>query len=398
MNQDNQVKIVCPRCGNQMDMSSRCCLRCGWLNPNDPANQNVQQFVSQKENSLYQVGSGQSIVQNSGQVTTSIGSNAGNRTICFIINYLLYISIIIISYLLILGDKVTDFYSVKNSLFPYVAFLTSVVFLYVYSMELVFMKCNKKWWTSLIPIYNLFVLCEIVFKKKWLGIILLIPFIGQVFLLVILYKLAVRFKYNGILAMIFPIIYIPLMGFGSRLYEGINYTTGERGLEKDYRNKKIFFFSLLFFFVVGGGFVFWNNIVEIKTKTFKLVNYYYVFASYRIVDETKQYVRFNNIECEDYDYKATSGIYYFEYNDIGDVTYLPLHYYMDEISAYVIVDNTSGSSKYYVSISDGTYGFAETLSEDVKIDSIVPYEKIVERNNINKCTNVKVDTSFDRQK
>ena len=129
---------------------------------------------------------------------------------------------------------------------------TSIAFIYIYSIQLIFVKCNQKWWYALIPFYNLFVLCDIVFRKKWLGIILLIPVIGQIFLLVILYKMAMKFKYSGLLAILFPIIFVPLMGFGTRLYEGVSYISEDRTLEKDYKRKKVFFVTLMILLVLSG--------------------------------------------------------------------------------------------------------------------------------------------------
>jgi hypothetical protein len=389
MNQENQEKIVCPRCGSQVSINSRCCLQCGWLNPNDPANQQVNEFIERNKEPAYQVGSLQNIAYKDGQVTKSIGSKTGNRKVCFLINYLLYIFVIVLSFLIIFGNSYLDFSVIKNSTFPYIAFITSIIFLYVYSMELVFIKANKKWWYSLVPFYNLFVLCEIVFKKKWLGIILLIPVIGQLFFIVVLYKLATKFKYSGLLTILFPIIYIPLMGFGSRLYEDIHYADEDLTLEKDYKRKKIFFISILLFLLLSSGFIFWNNIIEIKSKTFKLKNYYYIIATKQIVNKTKQLAKENYLECSDYGYRKDRGIYYVEYGDIGTVAYIPFHTYADVISGYVIIDNRSGDSKYYISITDGNYGYPETLYEDVNIDSIVPYEELVSRSDINSCRNTK---------
>ena len=40
MNQDNGFKIFCPRCGNEMNSESRYCMKCGYLNTNNAANQN----------------------------------------------------------------------------------------------------------------------------------------------------------------------------------------------------------------------------------------------------------------------------------------------------------------------------------------------------------------------
>lgn len=388
MNEQN-VKIFCPRCGSEMNSNSRYCLKCGYLNPANSANQGMQQYIANNNKSLYQVGDGKTLIQKNNEITNSIATNTGNKTVCFLINYLIYIFIIIISFFLIMKDSIIDFNTIKNSLFPYASFITSVVFLYVYSMQLVFMKANKKWWYALIPFYNLFVLCDIVFKKKWLGIILLIPFVGQVFFLVTLYVLGTKFKYSGLLTLLLPIIYIPLMGFASRLYEGINYVNEDKTLEKDYKRKKIFFISLMIFLIFGAVLMFWTNVIELKTKAVRLKNYYYVFATKQIVDKTKQLAKENYLECEKYDYQDDSGIYYIWYSDISSVAFIPFHSIRNVMYGYVIIDNSSGSSKYYVSLSDDNYGYPETLYDDIKAETIVPYEKIVTRNDINTCINKK---------
>ena len=388
MNQDITNKVKCPRCGNEIDVNSRYCLQCGCLNPINPINKGMKKFIEKNKENSYQVGDGQVIMKNSNQITNSIGNNTGNKMICFLVNYLLYISIIIFSFLSIVGSNITDFVTIKNSTFPYISFTVSIIFLYVYSMELIFMKANKRWWYALVPFYNLFILADIVYKKKWLGIILLIPGIGQIFFIVTLYILAGKFRCNGLLTILLPFIFIPLMGFGSRLYENINYITEDKTLEKDYKRKKFFFISIVIFLLLGLVFILWNNIVDIKNKSFRLRNYYYVYATKQIVNKTKQLANENYLEC-DKPYKDGRGKYYIEYGDIGDVAYIPFHLYRDIISGYVIIDNTSGSSKYYISISDGTYGYPETLYEDVNVDSVVPYTEIVTRKDINNCINTK---------
>lgn len=385
----SQNKVFCPRCGSEMNSNSRYCMKCGYLNPNVSSNQNMQQYMPKEETSSYQIGSGQAISQPRENITTSLSSNTGNKRLCFFVNYLVYLFFVIMSFVLIVGTRVTDFEMIKNSFFPYAIFSISIIFLFVYSMELVFMKANKKWWYALIPFYCLFILADIAFKKKILGILYFIPFIGQVFFLVTLYVLATKFKYNGILSMIFPIIYIPLMGFGSRLYEGISYVTEDRTLENDYRRKKIFFISLLVCLIIGGALIYWTNIVEIKGKATKVTHYYYLLATSQIVNKTKQLAEQSYLECEKYEYKDGSGIYYVEYPDMGSVAYFPLYYSRDVISGYVIIDNSTGTSKYYVSMTDGIYGYPETLYDDIKIDTIVPYKKVIKREGLNKCKNTK---------
>lgn len=385
MNEPNNNKIICPRCGNKMGINSRCCLKCGYLNPNVVENQNMKPYMTIKKDSSYQIGSGDTVVKQSGGITNSIASKTGNKKVCFIINFIVYIAIIVISFLLTVNTKIISFDSIKNSVFPYIVLIVSALSIYLYSIQLIFIKCNKRWWFSLIPIYNLFILSEILFKNKWLGFIYLVPVVGQIFFLVSLYELAEKFEYNGFFAVICPIIYIPLMGFGNRLYDGINYVSEESTLENDYKRKKVFFIILVLFTLLSGVLIFWNNIVEIKGKAFRLKNYYYVLATKQIVKKTESLAEEGYLACQEYDYSKDKGKYYIEYSDIGNIAYIPLHSYMDIIGGYVIIDNTSGNSKYYVSISDGTYGYPETLYEKVDIDTIVSYERIYERSDINYC-------------
>ncbi|MBR5370098.1 MAG: hypothetical protein IK137_02205 [Bacilli bacterium] len=385
MNQDNVVKIICPRCGSQMNSNSRYCLKCGYLNPNDPANQNMQKYISVNKEDSYSIGSGNTVIKKEHQITNSIASKTGNKLVCFVFNFLLYVICIVLSYLLLVDRSNFSLNNIMNSLFPYVSFLISIVFLYAYSMELIFIKSNNKWWYALIPFYNLCLLTDIVYKEKWLGIVLLIPVIGQIFLIITLYKLALKFKYSGILTILFPIIYIPLMGFGNRLFEDINYIAEDNTLEDDYRRKRVFFILLIAIMVFGAILMFWNNIVDIKSKALRIKNYYYVYVTNEVVSSTKKNIKDGFISCQKYKYKDDRGIYYIEYPDVGDYVYVPLHYYNDVISAYIIIDNNSGNSKYYVSMSDGTFGFPETLYEEISVDKIVPYNELTKRNDINTC-------------
>ena len=185
------------------------------------------------------------------------------------------------------------------------------------------------------------------------------------------------------------------MGFGSRLYDGHNYIDGEKSLEKDYKRKKIFFITILIFFIIGFIFVFWSNILEAKNNAKRLPNYYYVYASHQIVDKTKQLAEENYLKCDDYDYSNDSGIYYVQYGDMGNVAYFPFYYMRDVIEGYVIIDNSGENTKYYISMSDGTYGFDELLIDDVKLKNISEFKQVnyKNENEINYCENTKAKVS-----
>lgn len=383
----NDNKVYCPRCGSEMNSNSRYCMKCGYLNPNDPQNQNMTQYIPDTNTNSYQIGSGQVINQDNKNVTMAIASNTGNTIFCFVLNFLIYIAILVFGFIYSMRGLEINLINIKLSIFPYVACVSSIVFLFIYSLQLIFIKCNKKWWSVFIPVYNLMILAEITFKKKWIGLLTLIPIVGQILFLVMLYKLGTKFKYNGLLTMIFSLIYIPIIGFGTRLYENTTFVSNNDSLEKDYKRKKVFLTLIVLFIGLGLAFIFWNNIIETKNKAKKLTNYYFVMANHRLIDKTKQLVRENYLECDDYEYSNNTGIYYIYYPDIHEHTYLPFYYLRDAISASVIIDNSYADTKYYVSMSDGTYGFGETLSTDVNINTVVEYKEVIRKQSseINYC-------------
>ena len=87
----------------------------------------------------------------------------------------------------------------------------------------VFTKAGKPGWAVLIPIYNLYVLLEIVGRPGWWLLMFLIPVVNVIFLVMLYFDLAKSFgKGSGFaLGLIFlgP-IFILILGFGSAQYIG----------------------------------------------------------------------------------------------------------------------------------------------------------------------------------
>ena len=67
------------------------------------------------------------------------------------------------------------------------------------------------------------------------------------------------------------------------------------------------------------------------------------------------------------------------------MVFLPFYYQREPIEGYVLVDNTSGESKYYVSMTDYTYGFPETLYEDITYKTPTEFTKITKPSNVVQC-------------
>lgn len=383
-NEDQGYTIYCPRCGAEMNSNSRYCMKCGNLNSDHEANQSMKPYI--KDNTeAYQVGSGEYISSNS--VQTSIGNNTGNRKLCFIVNFSIYMFIIIISTIIVLLKGNMDILYVRESFLPYLLVIVSTIFLYCYSIELIFMKCNKPWWSGLIPIYNFMVLSEILYKKKLLGLITLIPIIGELYILVMFYTLGKRFKFNGLLTVVLSLIFIPIMGFGTSLYQGRSFVDdlNQKEIENNYKRKRVFLFFIIVFFLTGIGFVLWKNMDSVNDGAEVVGKEYYVYAAKGIVKKTKNKISKDKFSCDDVDYDNKTGVYYFIYSDLGDYIYLPFYYQREPIKGYVVVDNSSGSSNYYVSLTDGTTGIDNVLIDTISTDDVKNVSDLHEVNNNYVC-------------
>jgi hypothetical protein len=88
----------------------------------------------------------------------------------------------------------------------------------------IFTKAGKPWWSAIVPIYNFIVLAEIVGRPQWWGICAaVVPCLNIVFPVIMLFDLAKSFgKSSGfaVLMLLFPMIGIPMLGFGDAKYVG----------------------------------------------------------------------------------------------------------------------------------------------------------------------------------
>lgn len=111
----------------------------------------------------------------------------------------------------------------------YLVFVIGIAIFGIVCMWKIYEKAGKPGWASLVPIYNLVVLLEIIKKPVWWIILLLIPFVNFIILIVIYRELARVFG-QGVgftLGLIFlNIIFFALLAFGK--YDYIH-TTNEQG-------------------------------------------------------------------------------------------------------------------------------------------------------------------------
>lgn len=86
-----------------------------------------------------------------------------------------------------------------------------------------FTKAGKPGWAGFIPIYNLIVLLEIVGRPLWWVVLYFIPIANLVVAFLVNIDLAKSFGRDvvfGVLMTLLPIIFIPILAFGSATYRG----------------------------------------------------------------------------------------------------------------------------------------------------------------------------------
>ncbi len=98
-----------------------------------------------------------------------------------------------------------------------------ILILIIASIWKIYEKAGRQGWEGIIPIYNNWVLAEIVGKPGWYGLLTLIPVIGAIVAIYLIYLLAKSFGKGGgyALGMIFlGIIFFPMLAFGDAKYQG----------------------------------------------------------------------------------------------------------------------------------------------------------------------------------
>lgn len=110
------------------------------------------------------------------------------------------------------------------------AFLSGITLIYLLIIVLIiaalwkiFTKAGKPGWASIIPIYNIIVLLEIVGKPVWWLLMFLIPFVNFIFAIWVTNLLAKSFGKTEAFTVglvLLPFIFYPILGFGDAQYKG----------------------------------------------------------------------------------------------------------------------------------------------------------------------------------
>lgn len=85
----------------------------------------------------------------------------------------------------------------------------------------IFYRAGKPGWTSIIPIYNLVVLLNIVGMPAWWVLLFLVPVVNVVLLVMVFHRLSKSFGYGRgftIGLILLPFIFFPILAFGRSQY------------------------------------------------------------------------------------------------------------------------------------------------------------------------------------
>jgi hypothetical protein len=102
-------------------------------------------------------------------------------------------------------------------------FYFAIVITLIAAMWTIYTKAGKPGWASLVPIYNIIVLLEIIGKPWWWLFLMCIPLVNIVILIMVYHNLSLSFgKGSGFTAGIIFLgfIFIPMLAFGDAKYVG----------------------------------------------------------------------------------------------------------------------------------------------------------------------------------
>ena len=87
----------------------------------------------------------------------------------------------------------------------------------IISLWKIFKKAGKPGWASIVPIYNIYIMCEIAEKEWWYILLLCVPFVN-IYAIIVLYNgMAKKFGKGGgfVVGMILlPVVFFPMLAFG----------------------------------------------------------------------------------------------------------------------------------------------------------------------------------------
>ncbi len=106
-----------------------------------------------------------------------------------------------------------------------VAVVVGLAFLVIYVVSLwkIFTKMGQPGWAGIIPILNYVIIARLSGKAWWYGLLPIVPCIGWIFVIILLFNLAELFGQGAgftVGLVLLPIIFLPILAFGQYQYRG----------------------------------------------------------------------------------------------------------------------------------------------------------------------------------
>jgi hypothetical protein len=104
-----------------------------------------------------------------------------------------------------------------------VLYLAVLLFLVIIPIWRIFVKAGKPGWGSVVPIYNIVLMCQVCGKPGWWTVLCLIPCVNLIIAIILCIALAKSFgKGAGFavgLILLSP-VFLPILGYGKAAYAG----------------------------------------------------------------------------------------------------------------------------------------------------------------------------------
>jgi hypothetical protein len=100
-------------------------------------------------------------------------------------------------------------------------FYVAILVLIIAAMWKIFTKAGQPGWACIVPIYNILVLLKITGKPAWWIILFLVPIANVIISIIVAIALAEKFGKGagyGIGLAFLPMVFYPMLGFGSATY------------------------------------------------------------------------------------------------------------------------------------------------------------------------------------
>lgn len=387
--------IYCSRCGEEFSSNSRYCMKCGNINYNHPDNQNMKKFESKNEQHFYEVGQGNVIKTKTSKDMIAVPTHTGNQKLCYLINFFGFLGFMLVYAFIVLMGSDFSYFRLFDSSFPLVSCIGALVFMYVASFEIIFMKTNNPWWTALIPIYNIGIFSKITLGKAKLGFLYLVPGLNILVFFFSMAKLGKKFGYNSKLTAILFFVFIPVIAFRTNSYNGKIYLDiSEKNIvEKDYRRRNNLLILIILFVLLGVVLYAINNYKELQEKSGEFSSEEYVYTAKKILNKVKENISEKNYSCNgDGSFKPGNNYYFYTpevYYEYGITNVKSLFGKEAEVLIIVNVDQADNKT-YYMSMSNGEIGFKKTLGTEITKDKIIEYKNVdkseVENGNYISCS------------